>query len=368
MTMHHAPGTSIEIGAVLDDVVATYRKTAPVLIQGALVVFVPVAFLAAVFAGSAGGALLVALASMVASVWYSGMVARTVEDVQDGRVDATLGELFAGVTPVLGQLIVLGLLAGIGIGIGFLLLIVPGLILLTIWSVAAPVAVIERPGAIASLGRSRELVRGDGWTVFGIIVVIGAGLIVISLVVGSIGAVSDSFALAFIVRLALNVAIAPIYALASAVLYFALVEARGGRPAVPGAGGPGPQGASGTDFFGNPVGTPAGDLPGGFTPPGTPAPQARSGWAPPARPAEDLPGGFEPPAPAADDVPSVSDPVPEPPAPDLPGAFEPSPDPAPPVPDVPGGFEPSPPAEPPPVPAPPAGGSVPPPGRRPPAT
>ena len=38
------------------------------------------------------------------------------------------------------------------------------------WWVAIPVAVIERPGAIASLQRSAELTRGRRWQVFGLII------------------------------------------------------------------------------------------------------------------------------------------------------------------------------------------------------
>ena len=67
-----------------------------------------------------------------AGTLYQGMVVALVNDVQDGRRDYTVGELFRAVTPVLLPLIVAGFLAGIGIGIGLILLIIPGLILLTI--------------------------------------------------------------------------------------------------------------------------------------------------------------------------------------------------------------------------------------------
>jgi hypothetical protein len=53
-----------------------------------------------------------------------------------------------------------------------LLLIVPGLYLMTIWAVIVPVIVIERSGALASFGRSRQLVRGHGWHVFATLVLI----------------------------------------------------------------------------------------------------------------------------------------------------------------------------------------------------
>ena len=53
---------------------------------------------------------------------------------------------------MLGQLILVGIVAGIGIVIGFVLIIVPGLILITIWSVVAPVIVLEHPGGLSRSG------------------------------------------------------------------------------------------------------------------------------------------------------------------------------------------------------------------------
>lgn len=259
----------IDIGAVLSRVANTYQHTVSVLILGALIVFFPVALLAAALSGSAAGGLVAAMVSLVASVWYSGMVVKAVQDVQDGRLDSTLGELFSSVTPVLGQLILVGLVAGIGIAIGFFLLIVPGLILVTIWSVSAPVVVVESPGVFESLGRSRELVRGNGWQVFGVIVAVFAIIFVVSIVIGSIGAIGDSFLLFFLVQLALNVLIAPVYALAAATLYFALLEARGeGAPAVAPAVSAPAAPSGDTDAFGNPAEPPAAaEPPGGFEPP-----------------------------------------------------------------------------------------------------
>jgi uncharacterized membrane protein len=154
---------------------------------------------------------------------------------------------------VLGQLILVGIVAGVGIVIGFILIIVPGLILITIWSVAAPVVVLENPGVFASLRRSRELVRGNGWQVFGVIVVVYILVAIISFIIEAI-ADSAGSGVGIVVRVIVGVLTAPLAALASSVLYFELggsaskqVPTRegpgmGGRPDVgggPGAGGPG---------------------------------------------------------------------------------------------------------------------------------
>ena len=56
-------------------------------------------------------------------------------------------------------------------GLGLILLIVPGLYLLTIWSMLIPVIVLEGRSAGEAFTRSREVVRGSGWSVFGLIII-----------------------------------------------------------------------------------------------------------------------------------------------------------------------------------------------------
>ncbi len=69
------------------------------------------------------------------------------------------------VLPVLG----VALLVSLAVGLGFILLIIPGLILLVMFWVAVPVAVVERPGVLASLGRSADLTRGHRWKILAIL-------------------------------------------------------------------------------------------------------------------------------------------------------------------------------------------------------
>ena len=69
---------------------------------------------------------------------------------------------------------------GILIGLAFaallvvvgLLLIVPGVILATIWFAALPVCIVEQSGLSASLRRSRELTRGHRWKLFGLMLLL----------------------------------------------------------------------------------------------------------------------------------------------------------------------------------------------------
>jgi hypothetical protein len=212
----------IDVGAVLDRVFRIYREQFPVLIQCSVIVFGLIGILnVAITAASAALALIVLLITLVGTFIFTGAIIELVADIQDDRRDLSVGELFSSVLPVLGQLVLVGLVAGIGTGIGFVFLIIPGLILLTIWSVAAPVVVLERPGGLRALGRSRELVRGNGWRVFAVIFVLFALVAVVSFVI-EIGFSFSSAVVSALVASVVTIFTAPVQALGSAVLYFAL--------------------------------------------------------------------------------------------------------------------------------------------------
>lgn len=221
----------VDVGAVIRRTFQIYGDQISVLIPAACVVFVISGLLTTLLIAAAPilGILAVVI-SVVAAMLFTGMVVELVADVQDGRRDATAGQLLRAVVPVLGQLILVGVVAGIGIAIGFVLIIIPGLILLTIWAVAAPVVVLEQPGGLGALARSRELVRGNGWNVFAVILLMVILVVVVS---GVIEAVADSggTAIGLIVRVVVSIVTAPISALAAAVLYYELGgSARGAVP------------------------------------------------------------------------------------------------------------------------------------------
>jgi hypothetical protein len=220
----------IEPGRILSEVFRIYREQAGVLLPVALVLFAIDAIVRYAL-GDGALALIATIVSLVVSTFYQGMVVQLVRDVIDGRRDSSAADLLRSVSPVVLPLIIVALLAGLGTFIGFILLIVPGLYLLTVWSVAAPVVVVERPGIIASFGRSRELVRGHGWQVFGVIVLVFVLVLAVGIVTGVlVSSLGDAGGA--VVGWALSVVVAPVSALVGAVLYFALRIAHG-EPARP---------------------------------------------------------------------------------------------------------------------------------------
>jgi len=231
----------LDVGAVIRRVWSIYVDQAPVLMPAAAAVFIVTGIVAALLAssGSLAGVLVAEVLVIVAGMLFTGMVVELVADVQDGRRDASPMQLVRAVTPVLGQLILVGFLASIAIVLGFFLILIPGLFLLTIWSVFVPVIVLEHVPGTGSLRRSRELVRGNGWQVFGVLLVMFVLIFVVTGILDG-AANSASTGVGIVVRVALGVLTAPLSALASAVLYFELRGSSAATAAVPGAADPPP--------------------------------------------------------------------------------------------------------------------------------
>ena len=106
------------------------------------------------------------------------MVAGAIE--QDRALSA--GEVLRALGNRAGSVIAVSMMAGILIGLGTLLLVIPG-ILAAVWTVVAtPVAAIEGLKNSAALSRSRNLARGQFWHVLGTMLL--AWIIVMVLVFG----------------------------------------------------------------------------------------------------------------------------------------------------------------------------------------
>jgi uncharacterized membrane protein len=118
------------------------------------------------FGGVAVAAAWLVISILLAMISQGALVRATVAH-SEGRKAGFAESAMAGLGAA-WPLFLVGLLSGLGIVAGLVLLIVPGIMLFIIWSVAAPALVEERLGPIEALGRSRELTRGARWTVFGL--------------------------------------------------------------------------------------------------------------------------------------------------------------------------------------------------------
>ena len=159
--------------------------------------------------------------SLLLNVVYVGMVAVMVNLPEKAE---GVGQLWAGIRPVLAVMIWTALVFALGVAIGIFFLILPAVFLATIWSVAIQAIVAERLSVFQALKRSQELTLRNFWRVLAAIMLIVFGtlvayalafLVAVPLGTSLVGAVAGTFVLVLIAY--------PVGALVPACLYKALV-------------------------------------------------------------------------------------------------------------------------------------------------
>jgi len=238
------PAVRLSPARIAGQVVRIYGARWRILIVVGLAIFVPIGLVEllddlaqeplaegeGVSAGRAALLLLTgsahAITSLLGEVLYSGVVATIVLAYRGGRRSG-----FAAVARALPyrRLIVADLLFVLVVAVGLLALVVPGLVALTWFALVGPVIKMEGAGVRASFRRSRELVRGNGWRVFGTLLPI---MIVQELLAEGIhdavsGALGEEFGGALAASVASNMLAAPFYALVVVVVYFELAGRAG---------------------------------------------------------------------------------------------------------------------------------------------
>ena len=99
----------------------------------------------------------------------------TIMDLNGKRASIT-DALLTGLKLIV-PLFAIAILFGIGVALGSLLLVVPGLMLLMAWFVVIPVRVTENTAILDSFSRSAQLTKGHRWSIFGLLVIYVIGLI-----------------------------------------------------------------------------------------------------------------------------------------------------------------------------------------------
>ena len=186
-------------------------------------------------AGAIGIGLFSLLVTILLGIIAQGVLVRVTVAFSDGR-KASLGDSALAGLRVALPLFLLGVLSAIGIAVGLIAVVVPGVILYLMWSVAAPSLVEERLGPIEALGRSSYLTKGARWKIFALMLVV---LVVYWMVSGLVTALTiawygDFAAVAAsaangpsLVQLAINSIVGTIYSAVSGVIPPALyVELR----------------------------------------------------------------------------------------------------------------------------------------------
>jgi hypothetical protein len=115
------------------------------------------------------------------------------------------------------------IISWLGMTLGLLLLVVPGIVLMLRWAVVAQTAAIKHEGWLPALRRSRRLTEGNYRHVFAFLILVGV-ITIIPAIAGSIAfGHHDTGAASFLSGLAIHVIMASFAALATALLYYDLL-------------------------------------------------------------------------------------------------------------------------------------------------
>lgn len=237
----------LSVGEVLNSSFELYRKQAVALWSLTAIVVIPTQVLIWIIVrvtlsgdafardgtvytsgSTAPATVAVAVLGFLSAILVMGALSRLLAETYTGHPSnwqESLGYAARHFAPLLW----LAIVAGIALGVGYLLLLLPGVFLTVAWSVAVPVLVFEASPVFGALTRSWELVKFNWWRVFGALLV---GLVIvfgISFAVGAIlGTIASSSSLAVVLTLSsLSRAIAailgyPLVAAISVVIYASL--------------------------------------------------------------------------------------------------------------------------------------------------
>jgi hypothetical protein len=233
------------LGSILDDAFALYRRAYPTLLLVALVVIVPLQLL--VFGVGLGWLtgpyhatqtrtdLAVSLLQPLLAVpLVTAMTVHVVREAAAGRDPSARPALRAAALAA-RRLLPAVALALLGEALGFLL-IIPGIVLAVRWALVSQVVVVEGEEGTGALARSARLVAGRGWFTFGVIAVLA---ILVSLLGQVVLLPLDAAARsaghqwpALIGQTVAQVLAVPLQAVAVTLLYFSLrAEKEPARPA-----------------------------------------------------------------------------------------------------------------------------------------
>jgi hypothetical protein len=119
-----------------------------------------------------------------------------------------------------GSVLLVAILVGITVAIGFVLLIIPGIIFLTLFSVSIPAVVIENRRGTDAMKRSWNLAKEHFWHVLGVVIVAAIISGIVSSILGSLG--GSSWFGSWIFSAIAQIITAPFSALVSVLLYLDL--------------------------------------------------------------------------------------------------------------------------------------------------
>jgi len=234
------------LGEILSEAFRIYRENAAKLMVIVAVVVVPLSFIGALLGHFVGEPTLhrVKILGQPATIEYSRSFGVTIlalliaaaigviiwailqAAILRGAAQATIGDpvdveaSYRWGLSRFGSVLLVALLVGIVVGVGFILLIIPGLIFLVFLSVSEPALIVENRRGTEALKRSWNLVRGHFWHA---LVVILIAAILTGIVQGILAAIGGhNWFVRWIFSAIAQILTSPFSALVTVLLYLDL--------------------------------------------------------------------------------------------------------------------------------------------------
>ncbi|AZO08398.1 MULTISPECIES: glycerophosphoryl diester phosphodiesterase membrane domain-containing protein [unclassified Mesorhizobium] len=162
---------------------------------------------------------------VVTAILQASLMRATIVDLRGEKpiFSDCFGIALALLFPILG----LSLLATLGIMVGLVLLIVPGILLVLRWAVAMPVLIQEGCGILDSMARSRDLTKGSRWRLLGLWLILTVASALASLVVNRF-AIPLNVTFGLLAEATVRTAVLVLSSVASAVSYVELRRVKEG--------------------------------------------------------------------------------------------------------------------------------------------
>jgi len=168
----------------------------------------------ALLAGAIGALIAVLISAVLQAAILRAAAQATIGDPVDVEASYRYG------LKRLWSVILVSILVGLVVAVGFILLVIPGIIFLVFLSVSIPVLIVEGRRGTEAMGRSWNLVKGHFWHAFAVIVVAAVIVGIISGIIGAIG--GNNWAVRWIFTAIAQILTVPFASLVSVLLYLDL--------------------------------------------------------------------------------------------------------------------------------------------------
>jgi hypothetical protein len=221
----------LDANAVLSEAWRLYKRLFTRSVLMGAIVFGVVEFVGGLASAGSNGAWL-GLATILLTVFGIALLQGGLVEIvrglhADGNDDVSVAEAFQRASGKVWKLVRVSGRVGAGVVLGTLLLVIPGLVLMTRWAVAVPAAMLEEGSPRDAIRRSRSIVDGNGWNVFKVLFACGLLSVLVRLPFLFVGAQAGPFGRWVALTLAAALT-APFAAHALTVVYYSLLEP--GRP------------------------------------------------------------------------------------------------------------------------------------------